>query len=62
MRTTDLKATAYAIIITALAVASGLVLTVMRSSPASPRAAVVAVAVQGHRFAPAAYPDNNPWD
>jgi hypothetical protein len=61
MRTTDLKATAYAIII-ALAVASGLVLTVIRSSQASHRGAVVAVAVQSHPITAGGVPDNNPWD
>lgn len=61
MRTTDLKATAYAVIIV-LAVASGLVLTVIGSSQASHRGAVVAVVVQSHHLTVGVYPDNNPWD
>jgi hypothetical protein len=61
MRITDLRATAYAIII-AMAVAGGLVPTVTRSSQASHRGAAVAVVAQSHPLAVGGDPGNNPWD
>ena len=61
MRTTDLKAAVYPVII-ALTVASGLVPTVMHLSLASHRGAAVTVVAPNHRLAAGVGPDNNPWD
>lgn len=61
MRTTDLKATSYAVVIF-LAVGCGLVPTVMHSSQASHRGAAVAFFAQSHRLTADTSPDNNPWD
>jgi hypothetical protein len=61
MRTIDLKATVYAVII-ALAVAFVLVPSVIHSGQASHRGAAGQAVTQNHRRTLADGLDNNPWD
>lgn len=61
MRTTDLKAAIYAVVI-ALAVGSGLVPAVLHAGQAGHRGAAVTVVAHSHSLAAGGGPSNNPWD